>query len=207
MRGGRKQQQQQPFRKPLVLPVIIRRVIRKVIRRVIRRTIRRTLCRTLGRENCVEILGTLMKLANINCTPHSYNEEKNIDEDEMYPREKTDEKFVNPNKSELPKITVKISQLSLNDSASDHSDDIITPKTPERMITSPTEDSSLLINLDEPQTTPKQVEYKISEDIFSLDWEKYQYSIFANESRSSRQNAPQPTRCKLPASLADFDSL
>ncbi|CAG8590687.1 5712_t:CDS:2 [Dentiscutata erythropus] len=146
---------------------------------------------------------------------NSYREtredERNFDDDEnayLFPSEKTDERCVNvtnPNKSDLPKvITVKISQLSLNDSASDKSDDVITPKTPEQ---NPIDDSPLLINLDEPPIVPKPVENKISEDIYSLDWEQYQYSIFENELRASKQNAPQPIRCKLPESLADFDSL
>ncbi|RIB09269.1 hypothetical protein C2G38_2044447 [Gigaspora rosea] len=135
----------------------------------------------------------------------------NVDDSFIYSREKTEEKCVNvtnPNKSDLPRvITVKISQLSLTDSSSDQSDDVITPITPEQVLNSPIDDSPLLINLDEPQIVPKPVENKISEDIYSLDWEKYQNSIFEDELRACKQNIPQPIRCKLPQSLADFDSL
>ncbi|CAG8538509.1 15118_t:CDS:2, partial [Cetraspora pellucida] len=124
-----------------------------------------------------------------------HEENTNVDDDDafIYSSEKTDEKYVsattNQNNSDLPRvITVKISQLSLTDS--DHSDETITPKTPEQVPTNPTDDSSLLINLDDPQTAPEQVSYKISEDIFCLDWEQYHFSILENELRASKQNPP-----------------
>ncbi|CAG8519095.1 340_t:CDS:10, partial [Racocetra persica] len=118
----------------------------------------------------------------------------NVDDNDafIYSGEKTEEKCdsaTNQNKSDLPRITVKISQLSLTDS--DHSDETITPQTPEQVLTNPTDDPPLLINLDEPQPAPEQGKNKISEDIFCLDWEQYHYSILENELRASKQNPPQ----------------